>query len=66
VYIVRASILREAEAARHDGVDALRTFLVRLLDRGYELFGIPITAAIDVDYPADIATAEAFLRNAPV
>lgn len=66
VYAVRASILREAEAARRDGIDALRTFLGRLLDRGYQLFGIPIADSIDVDRPADIGTAEAFLRSAPV
>ena len=66
VYAVRASILREAEAARRDGVDALRTFLGRLLDRGYHLAGIPIAESIDVDRPADIETAEAFLRSTPV
>ena len=66
VYAVRASILREAEPARRDGVDALRSFLGRLLDRGYELSGIPIAEAIDVDRPADIGTAEAFLRSASV
>lgn len=64
VYAVRASILREADAARHDGVDSLRTFLGRLLDRGYKLFGIPVAEAIDVDRPGDIGTAEAFLRSA--
>lgn len=66
VYAVRALILREADAARQDGVDALRTFLGRLLDRGYHLAGIPIAQSIDVDRPADIETAEAFLRSAPV
>ena len=66
VYAVRASILREAEAARRDGVDALRTFLGRLLDRGYHLAGIPIEESIDVDRPADIGTAEALLRSASV
>jgi NDP-sugar pyrophosphorylase family protein len=66
MYAVRASILREADAARRDGVDALRTFLGRLLDRGYHLAGIPIAEAIDVDRPADIGMAEAFLRSAPV
>ena len=54
MYAVRSSILREAEAARRDGVDALRTFLGRLLDRGYHLAGIPIARSIDVDRPADI------------
>jgi putative hydrolase of the HAD superfamily len=66
VYAVRASILAEADAARRDGVDALRTFLGRLLDRGYHLAGIPIAEAIDVDRPADIEIAEAFLRSASV
>jgi NDP-sugar pyrophosphorylase family protein len=66
VYAVRASILREADAARRDGVDALRTFLGRLLDRGYHLSGIPIADSIDVDRPADIETAEEFLRSAPI
>lgn len=63
VYAVRASILREAEAARSEGVDALRTFFGRLLDRGYHLAGIPIARSIDVDRPGDIRTAEEFLRS---
>lgn len=63
VYAVRPSILREAAAARRDGVDALRIFLGRLLDRGYHLAGIPMAQAIDVDRPGDIRTAEEFLQN---
>jgi NDP-sugar pyrophosphorylase family protein len=63
VYAVRPIILREAEAARREGIDALRTFLGRLLERGYPLAGIPIPRSIDVDHPADIETAEAFLRS---
>jgi NDP-sugar pyrophosphorylase family protein len=66
VYAVRGSILREAEAARREGVDALRTFLGRLLDRGYHLAGIPIAQAIDVDRPGDIRIAEEFLRSTTV
>ncbi len=66
VYAVRGSILREAEAARREGVDALRTFLERLLDRGYHLAGIPIEQAIDVDRPGDIRIAEEFLRSSAV
>lgn len=64
VYAVRPIILREAEAARRDGLDALRTFLARLLERGYTLTGIPIARSIDVDHPADIEEAETFLRSA--
>ena len=63
VYAVRPIILREAEAARRDGLGALRAFLGRLLERGYRLAGIPIARSIDVDHPADITEAEAFLRS---
>jgi len=63
VYAIRASILREADAARREGIDALRSFLGRLLDRGYHLAGIPINQAIDVDRPDDIHAAEEFLRS---
>jgi NDP-sugar pyrophosphorylase family protein len=63
VYAVRPIILREAEAARRDGIDALRNFFGRLLERGYPLAGIPIARSIDVDHPADIETAEIFLRS---
>lgn len=64
IYAVRPIILREAEEARHDGIDALRKFLNRLLERGYALAGIPIAGSIDVDHPSDIAAAETFLRSA--
>src|SRR3954463_2974412 len=63
IYAVRPIILREAEAARQDGLEALRNFLQRLLERGYEIAGIPISESIDVDRPADLAAAEAFLRQ---
>lgn len=63
VYAVRQIILREADAARRDGLEALRTFLGRLLERGYRLSGIPMARSIDVDHPADIAEAETFLRR---
>ena len=64
IYAVSPIVLREAEAARGDGLDALRKFLGRLLERGYHLAGIPIAGSIDVDYPSDIAAAEMFLRSA--
>jgi len=66
IYAVRPSILREADAARAEGVDALRTFLGRLLARGYELAGIPIAGSIDVDRPADVDAANAFLGSLAV
>ena len=66
VYAVRATILREAEQARRDGLSALRLFFVRLLERGYHLEGVPVSEAIDVDHPVDIGTAEEFLRRMPI
>ena len=66
IYAVRPIILKEAEAARHDGLEALRSFLQRLLERDYHLAGIPIPESIDVDRPADLAAAEALLRSAQV
>ena len=66
IYAVRPSILSEANSARAEGIDSLITFLARLLDRGYPIAGIPIPTSIDVDRPADIATAEEFLRTATV
>jgi NDP-sugar pyrophosphorylase family protein len=64
IYAVRPIVLREADEARRDGIDALRKFLGRLLERGYDLEGIPIARSIDVDHPRDIAAAEMFLRSA--
>lgn len=66
LYAVRSSVLREAEAARRDGVDSLRSFLGRLLQRDYHLGGIPIARSIDVDRPSDIREAEEFLRSSVI
>lgn len=63
IYAVRSSILSEADTARNEGVNALRNFLKRLLDRGYPIAGIPIPGSIDVDRPGDIELAEQFLQN---
>lgn len=63
VYAVRPIVLREADEARRDGIDALRKFLGRLLERGYSVAGIPIAGSIDVDRPEDIEAAEAFLQT---
>lgn len=63
-YAVRASVLREADAARRDGLTALRAFLGRLLTQGYRVSAVPVAAGIDVDRPADIEAAEHFLKQA--
>src|SRR5262249_30591145 len=63
-YAVRASVLREAAAARAEGLTALRAFLGRLLASGFSIGAVPVPAGIDVDRPADIAAAEQFLSQA--
>jgi len=62
-YAVRSTVLREAELARADGLAALRSFLGRLVERGYAVAAVPVALAIDVDRPADVAAAEAFLKQ---
>jgi NDP-sugar pyrophosphorylase family protein len=65
VYIVSPAILREAEAARRDGLMSLRSFLGRLLARGYEMSAVPIGNSVDVDRSADIIAAEKLLQQNP-
>jgi NDP-sugar pyrophosphorylase family protein len=65
-YAIRASILREADEARRDGLTALRAFLGRLLARGFRIDAVPVAPGIDVDRPADIRAAEAFLKQVDV
>jgi NDP-sugar pyrophosphorylase family protein len=60
-YFVSPAILREADAARRDGIGALRAFFARLLARGYPFAGVPVPPSVDVDRPADMAAAEDFL-----
>jgi NDP-sugar pyrophosphorylase family protein len=63
-YCVRSTVLQEAASARAAGVGALRAFFGRLVARGYDVAAVPVPASIDVDRPADLAAAEAFLRQA--
>jgi NDP-sugar pyrophosphorylase family protein len=62
-YAVRATVLREAAAARSDGLAALRLFFGRLVERGYAVAAVPVAPAIDVDRPGDVAAAEAFVKQ---
>jgi NDP-sugar pyrophosphorylase family protein len=63
-YMVRPSVLQEADAARSEGPTALRHFLHRLLARGYRIGAIEVADSIDVDRPEDVVIAESFLRSA--
>jgi NDP-sugar pyrophosphorylase family protein len=62
-YSVRASVLREADEARREGVSSLRQFFGRLQQRGFQLAAIPVAGGIDVDRPADVRAAEQFLKQ---
>jgi NDP-sugar pyrophosphorylase family protein len=62
-YVFDALIFREIPAARAQHCAALREFLGHLLTSGYRLYGEPVPKTVDVDRPADIAAAEAFIRS---
>ncbi|MBS1819722.1 MAG: NTP transferase domain-containing protein [Acidobacteria bacterium] len=62
-YMVRASVLREAAAARREQLTALRLFLARLLACGLRIAAVPVAQSIDVDHPEDVAAAERFLAE---
>jgi NDP-sugar pyrophosphorylase family protein len=62
-YMVRPSILEEAEAARSAGFPALRMFLAHVLARGFRLAAVPVGRSVDVDHPVDIDAAERFLKG---
>lgn len=61
-YFVSPRVLGEADAARREGVPALRAFLSRLLASGYRINGVLMPDSIDVDRPADVVLAEQRLR----
>jgi len=63
-YMVRPTVLREAEAGRAAGLTALRLFFGHLLSRGYGVAAVPVAPSIDVDHPPDVAAAERFLKGA--
>jgi glycosyltransferase A (GT-A) superfamily protein (DUF2064 family) len=56
-------IFREIAVARARQFSALRQFLAHLLDSGYRIYGAAVPKTVDVDRPADIAVAEAFIRS---
>ncbi len=62
-YSVRPSVRAEADAARSDGLTALRQFLARLLANGYRVGAVEVPAGIDVDRPYDVSAAEKFLKQ---
>jgi NDP-sugar pyrophosphorylase family protein len=62
-YYFSPDIFAEIAPAKKKNLTALRQFLGHLIAEGYPLFGIPVPKTIDVDYPEDIAKAEALLKD---
>jgi NDP-sugar pyrophosphorylase family protein len=62
-YLFDPRVFREIDAARRRHLRALREFLGHLLAHGYRLHGELVPKTVDVDRPADIAVADAFVRN---
>jgi len=62
LYVFDVVIFAEIDAARRARCSALRQFLGHLLARGYRLEAERIANTVDVDRPADVAVAEAFVR----
>ena len=62
-YYFTPDIFAEVAPAQKKKLTALRQFLGHLIAEGYPLFGIPVPKTIDVDYPEDIAKAEAHLKE---
>lgn len=62
-YYFSPQVFKEMGAARHRNLGALRQFLALLVEKGYAVYGFPVSKTVDVDYPEDIAKAEAFLRE---
>jgi NDP-sugar pyrophosphorylase family protein len=61
--LVRASVLRDADAARAAGLGALREYFTRLHESGFRFAGVRMPDSIDVDRPDDVRAAEELIRN---
>jgi NDP-sugar pyrophosphorylase family protein len=62
-YYFRPDIFTMIDSARAAGLNALRQFFGLLMDKGYSLYGVPVSKTFDIDYPEDIKKAEAYLRK---
>ncbi len=62
-YYFAPTVFSEIATARAHKLNALRQFLGLLLEKGYGLYGVPVPKTLDVDYPEDIAKADAYLKE---
>ncbi|MBW1992133.1 MAG: hypothetical protein JRI59_08470, partial [Deltaproteobacteria bacterium] len=64
--LFQPQVFKWEDAARRRHLDALRQFLALLVEEGFPLRGIDMGPCVDVDYPEDIARAEALLKEKAV
>lgn len=62
-YYFTPEIFAMIDTARLRKLNALRQFLGLLIEKGYALYGVPVSKTIDVDYPEDIEKAERYLKR---
>ena len=62
-YYFTPSIFALIREARKKKLKALREFLALLIQKGYNIYGMPVSKVIDVDHPEDIEKAETFLKE---
>ncbi len=62
-YYLDPRIFSMVATARERKLNSLRQFLGLLIEKGYMLYGIPVSKTVDVDCPEDIEKAEAYLKE---
>lgn len=62
-YYFKPEIFSMIDAARIEGLNALRQFLDLLLKNNYSLYGVPVSMTVDVDTPEDIEKAHKYLEE---
>ncbi|GIW44783.1 MAG: hypothetical protein KatS3mg077_2065 [Candidatus Binatia bacterium] len=62
-YYMRRDVFRHVQAARENGLKALREYLALLLASGHELRAVAAGKCVDVDRPDDLAIASRFVTE---
>ncbi len=62
-YYFHPDIFSIVETARSRKLSALRQFLGLLLEKGYPLYGVPVSKTLDVDRPEDLKSAAAWIKE---
>jgi len=60
-YYLTPDVFSLIDMARQLRFGALRQFLGLLVDEGHPIYGLPVDKTVDIDFPEDLATAEAFV-----